>query len=146
MKKPRLVRGSLIQVGGNFSNGLFLQIYQVQIFLHLSALITVPERFFWLMFQFAERVAGITDDLDDGFHHFFHNAFFILVTELCSGSSLPCCWPDSQLPYSSVYETRLRVCHSKFSKIFLKRNQGKSGNANGREFKRAKIRAKLTLS
>jgi hypothetical protein len=75
VKKPRLGRGSLIQVGGNCSNGLFLQIYQVQIFFHLSALIAVFERFFWLMFQLAERVVGITDDLDDGFHHFFHNTF-----------------------------------------------------------------------
>jgi hypothetical protein len=126
VKKPRLVRGPFNQVGGNFSNRLLLQIYQVQILLHFSALIAVLERFFWLMFQFAERVAGITDDLDDGFHHFFHNAFFILVTELCSGSCLPCCWPDSQLPYSSVYETKLCVCHSKFAKIFLKRNREKN--------------------
>jgi hypothetical protein len=123
VKKPRYGRGSLIQVGGNFSNGLFLQIYQMEIFPHLSAFIAVLEGLFWLMFQLAERVVGITDDLDDGFHHFFHNAFFILVTELRSGSSLPCCWPDSQLPYSSVYETKPRVCHSKFSKIFLKRNK-----------------------
>jgi hypothetical protein len=51
-----------------------------------------------LMFHFAERVAGIPDDVRDGFHHFLHNAFSFLVTEPCSGSSLPCCWPDSQLP------------------------------------------------
>jgi hypothetical protein len=59
----------------------------MKIFLHLSTLIAVLEGFFWLMFQFAERVAGITDDLDDGFHHFFHNAFFILLRSFAAAQT-----------------------------------------------------------
>jgi hypothetical protein len=30
----------------------------------------------------------------------FFITHFLLVTELCSGSSLPCRWPDRQLPYT----------------------------------------------
>lgn len=47
----------------------------MQILLYFSALITVLERFFWLVVELAERVVGIPDYLGDGFHHFFHNAF-----------------------------------------------------------------------
>jgi hypothetical protein len=57
------------------SNGLLLPVGQMQILLYFSALIPVLERFFRLMFQLAERVVGIADDVRDGFHHFFHNAF-----------------------------------------------------------------------
>jgi hypothetical protein len=74
-EKAALARGSFNPVGGNFSSDLLLQVDQVQVFPNFSALVTVLERFFGLMFHFAERVVGVTDDLDDGFHHFFHNAF-----------------------------------------------------------------------
>jgi len=74
----------------------------MQIFFYLSALIPVLERLFWLVFHFTERVVWVTDDVRDGFHHFFHNAFHFgyVVTELCSGSSFPCSWPDRQLPHT----------------------------------------------
>jgi hypothetical protein len=32
-------------------------------------------------------VAVINDDLGDGFYHFFHNAFFYLVTELAAAQA-----------------------------------------------------------
>jgi hypothetical protein len=98
-EKAALARGLFIQVVENFSSDFFGPVVQVQILLDLSALVSVLKRFFWLVFQLTERVAGIPDDLGDGFHHFFHNAF-PFVTELRSGSSLPCRWPDSQLPYT----------------------------------------------
>jgi hypothetical protein len=69
------MRGSFIQVGGNFSSGFFVPVNQMQILLHFSALVAVLERLFGLMFHFAERVARVADDVRDGFHHFFHNAF-----------------------------------------------------------------------
>jgi hypothetical protein len=101
------MRGSFIHAGLNFSNGFLLPVNQVQILLHLSALVSVLERLFGLMFHFAERVAGVPDNVRDGFHHFFHNAFpLVTVTELCSGSSLPCLLASIANCFTrSVYET-----------------------------------------
>ena len=70
------------------SNRLFrLPIRQMQVFLDLPAFVAVFQRLLGLVFHLAERVAGISDDLSDGLHHFFHNAF-CLVTELGSGPGL----------------------------------------------------------
>ena len=63
-------------MGAISSHCLFgLPVVEMKIFLDFSAFVSVFQRLFGLMFHFAERVAVITDDLSDGFHHFFHNAF-----------------------------------------------------------------------
>jgi hypothetical protein len=88
-------------MGLNFSRSLFrLPVGQVKVFFYLSALIAVLERLLGLMFHFTERVVGVTNDLGDGFHHFFPNAFYFGYGAFAAAQAFPYRWPESQLPYT----------------------------------------------
>lgn len=125
VKKPRLLRGSFNQVGRIFSNRFLLQIYQVKILLHFSALISVLERFFWLMFQFAERVAGITDDLDDGFHHFFHNAFSFWLRSFAAAQAFLVAGLTANCLTAPFMRPNFAFVIQNFQKSFLNVTRGK---------------------
>jgi hypothetical protein len=96
------------------SNQLLLPVTQVKILSHFSAFVTVFQRFFWLMIQFAEWMFWIPNGFRDDFHHSFHNATLVVELYLALAS-----WSqESTARTTPDYETGHGVGHSNFPTDF----------------------------